>query len=200
MKKNDFDADTAERIRQSATQLFALYGYEAVSVKQIALSACANSALISYYYGGKRNLYLNVLNTQMEVFKGIIEAIRAQNLSPRNKLQQYVDALAKFQAENPNQIHLIYRELLSPEPMFENFVKNKLYFLHTFMTELVSESIKLGEMKTKIEPTHVAFTLEGIILFYFLMHKEVQELGKFPKGKEQNYLNTALDSYLISLK
>lgn len=200
MQDKEYNADSAERIRLAATQLFALHGYDSVSVKQISDMACTNPALISYYYNGKRNLYLNVLNTQMEIFQKIILAIREKNASPRQKLNEYVDALAKFQAENPNQIHLIYREILSPQPMFKDFVKNKLYILHTFMTELVAESVKLGELHTNIQPTHVAFTLEGIILFYFLMHKDVKELGNFKTGEEQNYLTTALNSYLNNLQ
>lgn len=200
MKKDKYTADSAERIRQAATQLFSRYGYDSVSVKQIADLAGTNAALISYYFSGKQNLYLNVLNTQMEVFRNIIDTIRTQNVSPMQKLKSYVEALTKFQADNPNQIYLMYRELLSPQPMFENFVKSKLYILHTFMTELVAESIKLGELKTKIEPTHVAFTLEGIILFFFLMHKDIRELGKYKKDEEQTYLDTAVNSYLASLK
>lgn len=200
MIKDAYAVQTAEKILQAATQLFALYGYDSVSIKQITELAGVNSALISYYYRGKKNLYLSVLSSQMEVFKGLIEAINAQKITPLEKLMSYVNALAKFQSENPNHVQLIYREILSPQPMFEDFVKTKLYCLHIFMKDLVSEAVKVGELKTTIAPTHVAFTLEGIILFYFLMHREIRELGDFQPGEEEQYLDEALTSYLKSLK
>lgn len=200
MIKDAYTVQTAEKILQAATQLFALYGYDSVSIKQITELAGANSALISYYYRGKKNLYLTVLSSQMEVFKGLIEAINAQKITPLEKLMSYVNALAKFQSENPNHVQLIYREILSPQPMFEDFVKTKLYCLHIFMKDLVAEAVKVGELKTTIAPTHVAFTLEGIILFYFLMHREIRELGDFQPGEEEQYLDEALTSYLKSLK
>lgn len=200
MIKDAYTVQTAEKILQAATQLFALYGYDSVSIKQITELAGVNSALISYYYRGKKNLYLSVLSSQMEVFKGLIEAINAQKITPLEKLMSYVNALAKFQSENPNHVQLIYREILSPQPMFEDFVKTKLYCLHIFMKDLVAEAVKVGELKTNIAPTHVAFTLEGIILFYFLMHREIRELGDFQPGEEEQYLDEALTSYLKSLK
>lgn len=200
MIKDAYTVQTAEKILQAATQLFALYGYDSVSIKQITELAGVNSALISYYYRGKKNLYLSVLSSQMEVFKGLIEAINAQKITPLEKLMSYVNALAKFQSENPNHVQLIYREILSPQPMFEDFVKTKLYCLHIFMKDLVAEAVKVGELKTNIAPTHVAFTLEGIILFYFLMHREIRELGDFHPGEEEQYLDEALTSYLKSLK
>lgn len=200
MIKDAYTVQTAEKILQAATQLFALYGYDSVSIKQITELAGVNSALISYYYRGKKNLYLSVLSSQMEVFKGLIEAINAQKITPLEKLMSYVNALAKFQSENPNHVQLIYREILSPQPMFEDFVKTKLYCLHIFMKDLVAEAVKVGELKTPIAPTHVAFTLEGIILFYFLMHREIRELGDFQPGEEEQYLDEALTSYLKSLK
>lgn len=194
-----YENTTSRQILQAATQLFALYGFDAVSVKQIAEQAGANSALISYYYGGKRNLYLQVLNTQMEAFQQIIAGIRTLKQTPRIKLESYVKELCSFQASSPNSVQLIFREILSPQPTCEEFVKNKLYILHTFMTKLVAESISADELHTKMAPTHVAFTIEGIILFYFLMHKEVRELGNFAYGQEMEYLKTAINSYLESI-
>lgn len=104
-----------------------------------------------------------------------------------------------MQQQNPYNIHLIYRELLTPQPMFENYVRSKLYRIHQFMTELVEEAIACGEIFADIKATHVAFTLEGIIMFFFLMHSHICELGNFKNGAELDYLLQALNTYLASL-
>lgn len=191
---------SADKIMDAATALFAQHPFSAVSVKEIAQASGVNSALISYYYGGKKKLYQSVLLKQSEAFTRIMDELGQEDLSPSDKLQRYVSALAQLQEEQPHCLYLIYRELISPQPTFANFVKNRLYRIHTFMTQLVAEAMAQEELGAGIQPTHVAFTVEGIIMFYFLMKKYIAELGNFPPGEETQYLQTALGSYLASLQ
>ncbi|MBQ8418145.1 MAG: CerR family C-terminal domain-containing protein [Phascolarctobacterium sp.] len=192
-------ATSAEKILQAATSLFALNNFNAVSIKQIANASGCNSALISYYFGGKKNLYQEVLNAQAVIFFKLVDDIRKMDISPLAKLRHYVDALSKIQETNPESIPLICRELLAPQPIFEKFVKNKLYALHQFMTELVTEAIEREEIQTEIKPTHVAFTLESTIMFFYLTQNQIRELGNYAPGEQDSYLNQVLDTYLASL-
>lgn len=200
MNNSGSNNTSAEKILEAATTLFSLDSFSNVSIKKIAEVSGVNSALISYYFGGKKNLYQEVLRTQADKFLQLQEVLRNKDESPVAKLRSYVDSIAEMQLNHPYTIHLIYRELLSPQPMFENFVKGKLYFIHQFMTELVVQAIERGEITTAIKPTHVAFTLEGIIMFFFLTQNQVRELGNFHQGTETDYLIEALDTYLASLK
>ena len=193
-------ASSADKILQAATKLFAQDNFSAVSIKQIAAASGVNSALISYYFGGKKNLYQEVLYTEADKFLKLQEKIKARTESPLSKLRSYVESIAEMQLQHPYKMHLIYRELLSPQPMFENYVKNRLYKVHQFMAELVNEAIACGEIVTAIKPTHVAFTLEGIIMFFFLTQGQIRQIGNFDQRSETNYLMEALDSYLASLR
>ena len=199
MTEKEHNLSSAEKILQAATLLFSRENFSSVSIKKIAAASGVNSALISYYFGGKKNLYQEVLYTEAEKFLKLQDTIRQRTESPLNKLRTYVDSIAEMQRAHPYNIHLIYRELLSPQPMFENYVRNKLYRIHQFMAELVNEAIACGEIKTNIKPTHVAFTLEGIIMFFFLTKTQIRELGKFEHGAEMDYLLQALNTYLASL-
>ena len=189
-------ASSADKILQAATALFADNNFNAVSIKQIAAASGVNSALISYYFGGKKNLYQEVLECQSQIFAGIIADIRHRDISPLQKLRAYVDALAALQETNPHSIPLTFRELSTPHPIFEKFVKNKLFVLHQFMMELVQEAIECREITTSIKPTHVAFTLESIIMFFFLTSSRFKELSEYDP---QEYLSQALNTYLASL-
>lgn len=191
---------SAIKILEAATDLFSRDNFDAVSIKQIAAASGVNSALISYYFGGKKNLYQEVLLTHVKTFISFQDNIRAQSISPLAKLRLYVDTIAKIQSEHPYHIHLIFRELLMPNPTFEGFVKNYLYRPHKFMAELVEEAIAAGEINTKMQPTHVAFNLESIILFFFLMRTHVIMLGNFEEGREIEYLYSDIDSFLETLK
>lgn len=200
LNKSEGVAESAIKILEAATELFALNGFNAVSIKEISSKSGVNSALISYYFGGKKKLYEKVINTKAGVFISLQERILKQEVSPLEKLKAYVDAIAELQAEHPYYIHLIFRELLTPQTMFEGYVKKRLYKVHQFMAELVQEAIALGEITTTVAPTHVAFTLESIIMFFFMMRKHVQTLGNFTPGGEEEYLMQALNTYLSALK
>lgn len=199
MNDDKQNTSTADKILQAATRLFAQENFSAVSIKQIAAASGVNSALISYYFGGKKNLYQEVLYTEADKFLQLQDTIRQSSASPLDKLRSYVDSIAAMQQAAPNNIHLIYRELLAPQPMFESYVRNKLYRIHQFMTELVEEAVACGEIVTEIKATHVAFTLEGIIMFFFLTQSQIRELGNFKQGTELDYLLQALNTYLASL-
>lgn len=199
MTEKNSSLSSADKILEAATILFAHDNFSAVSIKKIAAASGVNSALISYYFGGKKNLYQEVLYTQAEKFLKLQDKIRKRKETPLSKLRIYVDSIAEMQQAQPYNIHLIYRELLSPQPMFENYVRNKLYRIHQFMAELVDEAIACGEIKTNIKSTHVAFTLEGIIMFFFLTQRQIRNIGNFAKGAEMEYLLQALNTYLSSL-
>jgi AcrR family transcriptional regulator len=57
------DSRTASRILDSAFELFAARGFDAVSVRDIAEAAGANPAAISYYFGAKEQLIQHAIRS-----------------------------------------------------------------------------------------------------------------------------------------
>ena len=53
MNPVEASASSAEKILLAATDLFAANHFNGVSIKEIAKKSGVNSALISYYFGGK---------------------------------------------------------------------------------------------------------------------------------------------------
>lgn len=54
------EMDMKMRILLAAKKLFALYGYDGTSVRQICEEAGANVALISYHFGGKEKVFYSL--------------------------------------------------------------------------------------------------------------------------------------------
>lgn len=151
------------------------------------------------YFGGKKNLYQEVLNEQSNLFLNLIARVSSKELAPLAKLREYIAAISEVQKLHPHRIHLIYRELLTPTFMCDSFIKNRLYKIHKFMSDLVTDGIADGSIKKNVLPTHVAFTLESIIVFFFLTHNQIRDLGNFESGKENTYLEETLNTYLSSI-
>src|SRR5438093_5649599 len=68
------EPDSRARLIQAATELFILRGYRDVSIREIADRARTNSALISYYFGDKEGLF-------MEVFKVVAEPLNSERMA-----------------------------------------------------------------------------------------------------------------------
>ncbi len=54
------------KILLSATKLFALKGFDGVSIREICREADVNISMISYYFGGKNELYQAIVDEQSE--------------------------------------------------------------------------------------------------------------------------------------
>jgi TetR/AcrR family transcriptional regulator len=114
MNPVEASASSAEKILLAATDLFAANHFNGVSIKEIAKKSGVNSALISYYFGGKKNLYQEVLNEQSNLFLNLIARVSSKDIAPLAKLREYITAMSEVQKLHPHRIHLIYRELLTP--------------------------------------------------------------------------------------
>ena len=60
-------------IENAAIRLFALKGYSDVSIRDIGKEAGVNSAAISYYFGGKRELYSAILQKGSALLVDFVE-------------------------------------------------------------------------------------------------------------------------------
>ena len=63
MNKTD---NSTERILAAAIKLFAQKGYEGTSIREICKVAQANICMISYYWGGKQELYNGIIEDLIE--------------------------------------------------------------------------------------------------------------------------------------
>lgn len=96
----------------------------------------------------------------------LIARVSSKEIAPLARLREYIAAISEVQKLHPHRIHLIYRELLTPTFTCDSFIKNRLYKIHKFMSDLVTEAIADGSIHKDVQPTHVAFTLESIIVFF----------------------------------
>lgn len=66
VKIDNKDETSKQRILNAATKLFATKGFDGTSIREICKEADANICMISYYWGGKRELYQGILDSLIE--------------------------------------------------------------------------------------------------------------------------------------
>lgn len=80
MKKID---NSKERILSAAVKLFAQKGFDGTSIREICKIANANICMISYYWGGKKELYQGIIDDLIERQSEYTKTFIDFNLDPK---------------------------------------------------------------------------------------------------------------------
>lgn len=72
-----------QRIIKEATRLFAHKSFEAVSIREICKNAEVNICMISYYFGGKQELYNAIINDLIEKQTKYVSSFLDLNTEPK---------------------------------------------------------------------------------------------------------------------
>lgn len=86
---------TRSRILEAAGRLFSHKGYERTTAREICTLARVNPAAVNYHFGGKRQLYLEVIREtdRRVVDREAIKAILVEEGDPEEKLGRVISAL-----------------------------------------------------------------------------------------------------------
>jgi TetR/AcrR family transcriptional regulator len=102
-----------EGILQAATELFAVHGYSAVSVNQVAQKASVCKANVFHHYISKEGLYLAVLRRAFERSARMLDELRDGNEGPLPvRLKRLAESHLNMLDSNPMHRELLLREIL----------------------------------------------------------------------------------------
>jgi AcrR family transcriptional regulator len=163
---------TRAAILRAALEEFAHEGVTGARTDEIARSAGVNKALLYYYFKDKDSLYGAVLE---QVFSGLYSQVTVvldrEDLSPREKLLQYVETHFDYIASSPVYPRLVQRE-------FMRTGRNSYALLHRIMErhgrpvyakllKLIALGSQTGDFRD-VDPTQTLTSILGVIIFYFI--------------------------------
>jgi AcrR family transcriptional regulator len=92
--ERDAENETREKLVTAAENLFALHGYQGVSVRAIAAAAGVNWSLLGYYFRGKEGLLFEVYRRHCNALNAerfqLLKAARAESRPPQ--LEKVIEA------------------------------------------------------------------------------------------------------------
>ncbi|MGN0013808.1 MAG: TetR family transcriptional regulator [Candidatus Gastranaerophilaceae bacterium] len=102
--KNKDNENSKQRILNAATKLFATQGFDGTSIRQICKEANANICMISYFWGGKQELYDGIIEDLVEKQTEYAQSFIDFNIEPKtldktaqiNLLMTIIDKLIEF--------------------------------------------------------------------------------------------------------
>jgi len=166
-----------ERILSTATELFARFGYNGVSTRDVASAAQVNEVTVYRHYPRKYDLYLAVLEAELQQlrFRGDLLARIAEASDGRTALVRAFELLTKTLMHKPEILRLLQYSALELNENFDPLVRRHLGELIEVVARYLEPWIKNGELRCTNAKT-VILTLVGIVI----SHNSLQRvfLGK----------------------
>jgi TetR/AcrR family transcriptional regulator len=164
---------TRAAILKAALEEFSHEGVAGARTDQIAHRAGVNKALLYYYFKDKDGLYAAALE---QVFSGLSTRIMAvlerDNLPPRQRLLNYVEAHFDYIASAPFYPRLVQREFMRSagrtlSPVASRVMERYGKPIYVKLGSVIRDGIDRGDFR-KVDPEQTVISLLGLIVFYFI--------------------------------
>jgi AcrR family transcriptional regulator len=171
-------------ILRVAEKLFAIKGFDATTLRDIAQKSKANGALVSYYFGGKEALREEIFARKMAVLVEKIDAyIQAKDLIDKNDLSYVLKTIFLEIQEEEFFYRLAYRGLAEKSSFQKTILQG---FWSPLLTKLTVLIMKLSTLKEEQAKVRASVLLSGIQYYVLLNYFQKGELGlKTTGGMEE---------------
>ena len=190
-----------EHILDIATSEFAILGYSALSMNNLAKKLEINKATIYYHFKDKKSLYNEVILSLIQLNKDEREAIANGTLEPKEKFKQYIKSLINTMGNNPNIIPLTLREMAGFDIGIESNITNNIENDIICMKKIVLE-LNLKEKYKNTDFYQIKAMILGTIFTYYSMQKtplELKNIKNLDKDNKKilNYIEEFISNILL---
>ena len=160
-------AGSREALLAAGTELFAALGFDGASVSDIARKAGVNPAMISYHFGGKRELYLAILAATFEEIVADVERIAASTAPAPDVLRQVIATIGEAATHRHSHFcTMMLREVLTGGPRLETTALAQPVRVLAAVERIVSRGVREGAFRP-VDPLLTHLSLVGSLVFFF---------------------------------
>ncbi|HWR44980.1 TetR/AcrR family transcriptional regulator [Sporomusa sp.] len=194
------EKDAKEKLIEAGERLFAEKGLSGVSIRELSKEAGANSALISYYFGGKEGLYAAILEKQFSPIGDLLDAVMGIKASPTEKIRGYAHNVVMVHKKMPFLTKFLMGELLNPSKFFEPIIHKYIERIYHFMTETLNEGIACGEFRREMDVNSATLALAGMMNFYFISRPITRHFAVGGADQDEQFAIEAVEIFLGGVK
>jgi len=193
-KSTTEDLGAKARLMDVAAKLFAEKGLDGTSVRDIAKEAGLNLSLVSYYFGGKDGLYLELITSfamnmkkQMEQIIAMFESEDINQESVQKILLAMVESSSKIRQNHPHMGKIMQRERIAGLPFAREIYEKTFMPVGEALIQQVTKAQKKGVIRKELNPLLIfIFLQESIIGFHNMMDCHLN-ITQTPLGKTKNF-------------
>ncbi len=158
-------AVTRRKILDAARALFSDWGYDATRIKDVALKAGVNAALVHHYFGDKEDLYQTVLTDAVKPLKVLGARLLVKGLPMDLLLAAWVEVLCTYFERHKDILWLITRECLGNAGRVRAILVDTMGPLFGKTVESLQSGLPAGQ-KPKVDPAFLIVNTLGMLAIW----------------------------------
>ncbi|WP_088103837.1 forespore capture DNA-binding protein RefZ [Halalkalibacter urbisdiaboli] len=167
--------ETKEKMLDAAMRLFHTQGYHGTSVRHIAEKANVNVALVSYYFGGKKGLFEQLMTQFLEGYMSVMSDVKKQEGCSRDKLLDTLRALLSYQQSFHHLARMVHREMALDSVLVREIMSTYLRKEKHDFEQLLREGVRAGEFRRQ-QLDYVLFQIKSMLTMPYLYPQYLREL------------------------
>lgn len=144
-------------ILDAALEVFSRHGYRGATLDQIAKQAGLSKPNILYYFGGKEDIHVTLLNQLMKAWLDPLKEMNP-NGDPIKELLGYVHRKLDMALELPRESRLFANEILQGAPRMGPHLSADLKPLFDEQSRVISNWMDAGKI-ARCDPGHLLFSI-----------------------------------------
>ena len=182
-----------EKIKQAALTVFAEHGLRGATIDKIGEVSGMTKPNILYYYGGKDEIYSDVLNGLLDVWLEPLKQINEHG-NPRDEILNYVLRKLKMSQTRPLESKLFATEILHGAPLTRQVLGTSLKELVDEKVELIQSWADRGAI-ANVDGYHLLFSIWSMTQHYADFDIQVKTILSHQNDTE---IYASAEEFLIS--
>lgn len=169
------------QILNAASRLFASFGYNGVSTRDIATAAGVNEVTIYRHFPRKRDLYVAVLDTELQQIKlrGDLLGRLAEALDAHTALQRVFELVSATLLQRPDLLRLLQFSALEMGDEMDAMLRLYLGELVELITRYLEPWVQRGELNCN-NAKSLVLAIVSIVLSHGALHRLFLRDGSGP--------------------
>ncbi len=162
------------KILDAALDVFSAHGYRGATLDQIAAAAGLSKPNMLYYFSGKEDIHITLLNQLMETWLDPLIEMDADG-DPMEELLSYVMRKLEMSRDLPRESRLFANEILQGAPRMGPHLEAGLKPLFDEKCLVIQAWVDAGKL-APVDPRHLLFSIWATTQHYADFEAQVQVL------------------------
>ncbi len=186
-------------ILDAVVELFSEYGYDGVSMRQIAEAAGVSKSNIYHHFASKEALYLGILDGSAQHLSEIVEDLAEGDGDFQRRLRVFAEAHLEHLFANETTLRLVLREAFSGDEEKSRMVVDQVVGgIFNRMVAIFQAGQKAGILRADLDPGLCATLLMGANLFFFQAQGMLRQIPEAGFAKDSTGFNRQMADVMLN--
>ncbi len=183
------EQDTELKIKNAARKVFLEQGYEGAKIRQIAIEAGVNLAMVNYYFRSKDLLFKSIYLDSFREFMSRMVMMLNEETPLEVKIWKIVDRYTDFILENPLLPMFVIAEQRQGSISFFKEMNVKGIIENSYFRRQLLEEAQKGHIRS-IDPLQVIVTILSSIVFPVIAQPIISYVGTLNEADFRQFMES----------